>query len=324
MTMLRGVLVVCVMWCTAASARALPSNASDASQGAVVGPVLGGHLFQPLVGHPMAFVMSSTRLTLGGGITSNLQLPIVRIGERIVLAPEGSLAFIATGVEHEQRIKDWLSVYVGVDVVGRLGTDVKALLSQGVNAVTSFDLGWKVRTYQSERMLLTMSLDLVNGSVTTVDVDRWVRGIVDSGGVTSTNPLVDTKPTITAGVSAHCAYAVSPAIGLMATVSGVYGESAVRGGDSKIFVTAGGNINIDMRPLVGIPVATTVGIIYRQNPSVDDASTRSDAMVASMRIGTTVSQHFALGAQVNAQNGEIGNGTHVLAIGGAVDMRFYY
>jgi hypothetical protein len=47
-------------------------------------------------------------------------------------------------------------------------------------------------------------------------------------------------------------------------------------------------------------------------------------MVASMRIGTTVSQHFALGVQVNAQNGEIGNGTHVLAIGGAVDMRFYY
>jgi hypothetical protein len=110
----------------------------------------------------------------------------------------------------------------------------------------------------------------------------------------------------------------------MATVSGVYGESAVRGGDSEIFFNAGGNINVDMRPLVGIPVATTVGILYRQNPSVDDASTRAHALVASMRIGTTVSQHFALGVQVNAQNGEIGNGTHVLAIGGAVDMRFYY
>jgi hypothetical protein len=302
----------------------LGTASADDRTATTIGPVLGGHLFQPLVGHQMPFVMSSTRLTLGGGITSNLKLPIVRIGERIVLAPEGSLAFIATGAEHEQRIKEWLSVYVGVDVVGRLGTDVKALLSQGVNAVTSFDLGWKVRAYQSERVLLTMSLDLVNGSVTTVDVDRWVRGIIDSGGVTDANPLVDSKPTITAGVAAHCAYAVSPAIGLMATVSGVYGESAIRGGASQIFLNAGANVNVDMLPLVGIPVATTVGMLYRQNPSVDDASTRSDALVVSLRIGTTVSNHFALGVQLNAQNGEIGNGTHVLAIGGAVDMRFYY
>lgn len=289
-----------------------------------IGPVLGGHLFQPVVGHPMPFVMSSTRLTLGGGITRTLQLPIVKIGERIVLAPEGSLAFIASGAEHEQRIKDWLSVYVGVDIVGRLGTDVKALLSQGVNAVTSFDLGWKVRAYRTDRMIVTMSLDLVNGSVTTVDVDRWVRGIVDSGGVTAANPLVDTKPTITAGITANCAYAVSDAVGVIAHLSGVYGESAVRGGASQLFFNAGATANVDMRPLVGIPVATTLGILYRQNPSVDNASTRSDVLVASLRIGTTVSQHFALGAQVNAQNGEIGNGTHVLAIGGAVDMRFYY
>jgi hypothetical protein len=297
---------------------------ADDRAAATIGPVLGGHLFQPLVGHPMAFVMSSTRLTLGGGVTSTLDLPVVRVGDRIVLAPRGSLAFISSGVEHEQRIKDWLSVYVGVDVVGRLGTDVKALLSQGVNAVTSFDLGWKVRAYQSERLLLTMSLDLVNGSVTTVDVDRWVRGIIDSGGVTDANPLVDTKPTITAGLATHCAYAVSPVIGLMASVSGVYGESAIRGGASQIFLNAGANVNVDMQPLVGIPVATTVGLLYRQNPSVDDASTRSDAMVVSLRIGTSVSNHFALGVQLNAQNGEIGNGTHVLAIGGAVDMRFYY
>jgi hypothetical protein len=110
----------------------------------------------------------------------------------------------------------------------------------------------------------------------------------------------------------------------MASVSGVYGESAIRGGASQIFLNAGANVNVDMQPLVGIPVATTVGLLYRQNPSVDDASTRSDAMVVSLRIGTSVSNHFALGVQLNAQNGEIGNGTHVLAIGGAVDMRFYY
>lgn len=324
MTTVRFILASCVALVCALTIASHTAHASDTAGESVIGPVLGGHLFQPLVGHQMPFVMSSTRLTLGGGITSNLKLPIVRIGQRIVLAPEGSLAFIATGAEHEQRIKDWLSVYVGVDVVGRLGTDVKALLSQGVNAVTSFDLGWKVRAYTSERLLVTMSLDLVNGSITTVDVDRWVRGIVDSGGVTSTNPLVDTKPTITTGLTAHCAYAVSAALGLTANVSGVYGESAIRGGASQIFINAGATANLDFRPLVGIPVATTIGIAYRQNPSVDDASTRSSALVASMRIGTTVSQHFALGAQVNAQNGEIGNGTHVLAIGGAVDMRFYY
>ena len=83
-----------------------PAQDVDSSLNPSPGPVLGGHLFQPLVGVPNPFIRTVSQVTVGGGTTLNLQLPIFTIADRIVVAPQGSLAVVSMQASHEQRIKD--------------------------------------------------------------------------------------------------------------------------------------------------------------------------------------------------------------------------
>lgn len=297
---------------------------TDSSDLASPGPILGGHLFQPLGGMPGPFIRTVSQVTVGGGTTLNLELPIITIGDRIVVAPKGSLAIVSMQAFHEQRIKDWLSVYGGFRLVGRLGTNVTSLLSQGVNTATSFNLGWKVRVIETRKFLGTLSLDLTNGTVATVDVDQWIAGVIDSSAVVSENPLVQTKPVLITGLTARGAYAFNETFGLSTFIAGLYGEAIVRGGNAAIYFDGGIALNADLRPTTDVPVAIAGGIVYRQTPSVDDATSGSSVTTGSLRIGYSGTQHFAFGFQINAQYGDVGGEKQAFFVGGALDMRFYY
>lgn len=288
------------------------------------GPVLGGHLFQPLVGVPTPFIRTVSQVTVGGGTTLNLQLPIFTIADRIVVAPQGSLAVVSMQASHEQRIKDWLSAYATFRIVGRLGTNVTSLLSQGVNTATTFGLGWKVKVYESKKFLGTLSLDLTNGNVTVVDVDSWIKGIIDSSAIRAENPLVQTKPALLTGLTARTAYAFNETFGLTYYLEAVYGEAIVRGGDPGVYFNTGLAFNTDLRPVTDVPMAVTAGLVYRQTPSIEDAESSSSVTTGSLRIGYSGTQHFAFGLQINGQYGDVGGEKQAFFMGGAIDMRFYY
>ncbi len=311
------VLQLCV------SARA---SISDTLRESGPGPVLGGHLFQPIVGIPMPLLRTTSQVSVGFGQTLNLQLPEITIGNRIVIAPQGNLVIASMNVAHEQRIKDWLSVHAGLRLVGRLGTNVVSLLSQGVNTVGGATLGWKVRVLETENFIGSVSFDLSNGSVTTVDVQRFLKGIVDSNALVSDNPLLDTKPALSAGLAGRFGYVFSPAWSIMGHVSGVYGEPGTRdsSASSSIFLDAGLGTTVDLRPLTDVPIALATSVLYRQIPTIEDAASGKAVTTLSMRVGYSGSQHFAIGVQVNGQFTKIEGASEAFFVGAGLDMRFYY
>lgn len=300
-----------------------PVRASTADT-AGPGPVLNGHLFQPMVGVPNPFIITSSQVSVGAGQTLGLELPIISIGDRIVVAPKGDLAIISMVAGHEQRIKEWLSIYGAVRVVGRLGTNVTSLLSQGVNAMTAFSLGWKVKAIETSDFIGTMSLDLNNGNISTVDVERFLRGVIDSNAIVSENPLVDTKPSMTAGVTARAAWAINQAFGLQGFLGGIYGESGVRGGEPGVFLDAGLSFNTDLRPLLDVPIALTLAQVYRETPSIEDAEASQAVTTTSLRVSYSGTQHFAIGLQLSGQFATIEETRTAFFIGAGLDMRFYY
>jgi hypothetical protein len=287
-------------------------------------PVLDGHLFQPMVGVASPFLITTTHVNVSAGQTLNLELPILTIGEKIVIAPKGDLLIVGMAAGHEQRIKDWLSVFGTFRLLGRLGTNVSSLLSQGVNTIGAFTLGWKVKAIETRDLMTSVSLDLTNGSVTTVDMERFLSGVIDSNGVVATNPLLDTKPSLTAGLNARAAYAFNRTFGATGFIGAVYGESSVRGGEADIYFDAGFTFNTDLRPSTDVPLAITLGYGYRETPSVEDAAQSQSVSTGGLRFSYSGTEHFALGLQINGQFAEIEGASTAFFIGAGLDMRFYY
>lgn len=301
------------------------AGTSDSSRTAPLGPRLGEHHFTPLAGSPLPFIRTNSTMIVGGGTTTALELPIINVGDRLVIAPTGSLAFMVMNVRHEQAIKSWMSFYVEGRVIGRLGTSVSSLLAQGVNTVTSADIGWNAKIIEVGPWSVTGGLTMRMGNYTTVDVDRWVEGLIDSGYVAPGNELIDTRPALKLIANVRGAYAVSPVIGLSAFINGGYTEPRATADSSyDALFDAGLAVSINLDPWIDIPLGLAIAGDYRQIPeagSIDQGSTKS----AHFRIGYTGTDAFSIGAQTTMQWAPIqGIEGQVTFISALIDFRFYF
>jgi hypothetical protein len=299
--------------------------ASDSSRTTPLGPRMGGHLYTPLAGGPLPFIRTNASMVVGGGTTTTLELPIITIGDRLVIAPQGSLAYMAMTVRHEQAIKSWMSFFLEGRVIGRLGTSVSSLLAQGVNTVTSADLGWNVKIVEQGPWSVVGGLTMRMGNYTTVDVDRWAQGLIDSGYVAPGNELVDTRPSLKLILNARGAYSISPVVGLTAFINGGYTEPRVTADSTyDALFDVGLAVSINLDPWLEVPIGLAVGGDYRQIPeagSIDQGETKS----AHFRIAYTGSDAFSIGAQTVLQWAPIqGITDEVTFISALIDFRFYF
>ncbi len=297
----------------------------DSLRTAPLGPRLGEHLFTPLASSPLPFIRTNAMMMVGGGTTTTLQLPIITIGDRLVIAPTGSLAFMAMTVRHEQAVKSWMSFYLEGRVIGRLGTSVSSILAQGVNTVTSGDIGWNVKIVEDGPWSVVGGLTMRMGNYTTVDVDRWAQGLIDSGYVAPGNELVDTRPALKLIANVRGAYAVSPVIGLSAFINGGYTEPRVTVDSTyDALFDAGLAVSINLDPWLEVPIGLAIGGDYREIPEIgsfDQGETKS----AHFRIGYTGTDAFSIGAQTTLQWAPIqGITEEVTFLSALIDFRFYF
>lgn len=290
----------------------------------IQGPRLGDHLFSPIATTTLPFIRTMTTLNVGAGISSGLDLPLFKIGGQPVYASVGELAVVGFSARHEQAIKPWLSVYLEAQLLGRLGTSVTSLLGQGVNTVTGFDLGWKIRIHEDQRWSVITGLELQNGSYTTIDIQRWAEGVIDSGKVTSDNQLFDTKPALNVAWMVSAAHTFNRAMGLYATLTAGVEEPKVRNGEYALLLDALLAFSVDWNAIVELPVGTTLGVEYRENPTIADSEDGSYKNVY-LRIGYTGDDAFGLGVQASYQYAPVASASGpVQFFGGTLDMRFYF
>ncbi|MBI2793030.1 MAG: hypothetical protein HYX66_00080 [Ignavibacteria bacterium] len=120
---------------------AVAQPALDASVSVHKGLRLGNHIFSLPLGILDPFVRTVTTFNIRVGTTTGIDFPIFKVGENIVVAPRGDLVLMSILARQEQKIKDSISFHAYLDVVGRLGTNVSSLLSQGVNTQIGYGIG---------------------------------------------------------------------------------------------------------------------------------------------------------------------------------------
>lgn len=259
---------------------------------------LDGHKFiiNSTLGSP--FTNTTFKNILGAGQTMNLEIPPIVIRGRPVVQLQGEIVFTNLIFEYQQEIRDWLAFYGEVRLIGRLGTETGTLISQGVNLVTGYNLGWKFKVLETKKLKLATSLSISKLSYTSLDLPTFIQGIIDSGKVTPGNKLVGYTPLLRGGAAINAAYAFNKTFGAMARLYVDYGESAKRGESDLFNYNYGLAIDADLYPNHNIPLGFLFGFYHASLPTFRETNTR-DPNELLLQINYTGKKYLNIGAEVN-------------------------
>jgi hypothetical protein len=286
--------------------------------------ILGGHEFVPSSYLKDPFVRTYLKTGLGFGMTPELVVPLVTINDTPVIGLRGSLLYAVLDVEYQQRVRDWLAVRGRVNVIGRMADKTPTLISQGVTLFSNFELGWLIRIHQSDRFLLSGSLDVRSASMTDVYLQRFIEGIIENGAITPTNRLVQTTPTLRGGGGLQGAYAISDLAGLKFVGDLEYGESSDRNSPDEWSYVLAAAVDFNLLRCTGTPAGFIIGIQTRSS-ATGQLVRNENAWMFFGRIGYTGSREFSIGVDLGyelmAVRGVEGKQGFLSAI---VDTRLYF
>ena len=185
-------------------------------------PQLNGHTFVYISNVQYPFTNSLFTSNLGIGNANNLSYEIDDINGQPIFGIKGSLTYASLSFNYQQRIRDWIALYMHGGLTARLGSDVFSLLSQGVSTVSSFRIGWLIRIAEGEKYALSGTVGLNNSSGTFISIRRFVQDILNQ----VPNPSITTdSPILLGDFGLQFAYAFNQVIGLNLDGDLSFGES---------------------------------------------------------------------------------------------------
>lgn len=176
------------------------------------GRELNGHLFIPSAQIASPFITTNLGNQVGGGMARNVTTVIEGLDEEPIELT-ADVTFVGLGFQYQQALGSWIAARLNVTGLGRLGTDVEGLLSTGVSATASFNLGAQARIWRNKYFFLSGSLDYESDAITGVNVLNWVKQVVDSGDLTDTL-LVESGTTSSFVGGLNMAYSPAAWLGL--------------------------------------------------------------------------------------------------------------
>jgi hypothetical protein len=235
-------------------------DTTEASEITECGNMLNEHRFISSSKIKSPFISTYLQTSLGGGVTSRLDIPLIEIDGEEYVTLTGDLAFTFLGFEYQHAVKDWIAFALKLNVIGRLGTDAGAILYQGVNFDIGYQLGWLLKLYKKDDMMLSGIVRVTNNSFTFIDINGFVQGIIDSGKITPKNKIIKSTPATNAGVGLSYAYAINKMFGITAEATVSYGESAERFSEDEWAFNYGVLADADLNPDYEVPIG--FGISY--------------------------------------------------------------
>jgi len=286
-------------------------------------PVLADHRFTSTSIMLSPFISTRFGNSLGIGSSSGLKLPPVVIGGNEYRFETGELLFATLQIEYQHAVKEWLGVSAGFNLMGRLGTETTSLLSQGVTVASGFHFGWLLRVWQTDDMLLSNSIGLINSSYTVVDLVGFIEDITDDDP--STNNRLNFSVPLTIGQTGlHYAWAASQMIGVTAGANIGYGESPDREKGSDWYFDGGAVVDFDLRRKLDTPLGVAAGV---RRTSVPDFGESFDGNFTALvsRIDYIGRPDFNFGVEVTSQwQGvrDVDNSLRFTTV--TMDFRYYF
>lgn len=227
-------------------------------------PTLNDHTFIPLSYLNSSFNNTALTMPLGVGTTANFNFEPSVPELDSLLGLDGEVLFAILGLKYTQKVQDWISFYLKLNLSARLGTDVESLLSQGFNTVISFEVGSMIKLYQTKKTRLALSVEVQNYDGNFVDISGFVRDVVDG----APDPKIIRRiPALTTSAGLHFAWGINDLFGVRGEGTYAYGETFTRG-RSDGFYTIKGGVDVDFNKRFEVPLGVALTYALTTEPEI--------------------------------------------------------
>jgi len=260
-------------------------------------PELNDHVFVYMSNIKYPFTNTTFTTNLGIGSADNLSYEIGDINGQPITGIKGNLTFAHLSFDYQQRIRDWIALYLNGGLTARLGTDVFSLLSQGINTVTTFRIGWLVRIAKGEKYALSGTIGLNNSSGTFINIRRFVEDIVNN----VPNPSITTDaPVLLGDFGLQFAYGLNEVIGLGFDGNFAFGESFDRQ-DADLRYALKGAIDFNFKGRYNVPLGIVLGYSLVSQPELVYTN-KGTAQIGSIKLTYTGTNDFLIGLESSMMN----------------------
>jgi len=283
-------------------------------------PKLARHTFTPNTLVPDPFIKTFIRNSVGIGSAVDIEIPVAVIDGDTIVGLEGDVMFAMLDFEYQGAVRDWLAARGRFKVLGRLGTNLGALLASGITASTGFEIGWLARLFQSDRTLLSADLYLSSNDFTFVNIADFVEDVIAGQPA----GLVRSTPSVRGGGGMRFAWGISPLFGLTAAAETGYGESVERGSEDDWYFELGATLDFDLLAVSRVPLGIVLGYEHNTFPeSGDDIS--DDIDHGLVRVAYTGRSDFIVALDIAVErfnSKQLNQRLNFRSIG--INLRYYF
>ncbi len=223
---------------------------------------LNGHVFLNYARYNSPFISTSLKINVGVGSTSVITIPPMEIDGIVTPAIYGTIMFAEASFYYQQKFTPWLSLNIHSISLGRFGADAFSLLFDGVNTIYGGSIGWKIRMFKSEKLIVSSNIFVENLSGNFINIRQFVNDILDSVPDASISKNI---PSLTGGINIKGAYAFNQTFGIQAEIQLNYGETYTR--DNKSFTNKTSVLGeADFYPRYQFPLGLGLGYMLSSTP----------------------------------------------------------
>jgi len=255
-------------------------------------PYLGVHSFTPVTYPNTPFTNTYSSILTGFGQTTDLVHQLGSIGNYQPRGLVGEVTFITVSFSYQQHVRERLAAYINLSLSTRVGTELQSILTQGINTLNSFDIGWNIKLISGDKFALSSVVELQNQRGSFINISKYFIDLTNN----YPNPSIkETIPVLTFGTGFRFAYGLSDLIGFKASTDLVYGETYNRGENGFAYSAVGG-IDLNFNSRYSIPFAY---VMYYSISSMPDFVYVKDesAHIIKSKIAYSRSTEFSFGLE---------------------------
>jgi len=257
-------------------------------------PHLNNHYFIPHSNSASPFINSQFGMNLGIASSEDFENVILEIDGEKLIALKGSLIFADLNFDYQQKIKNWIAFYLNVGVTARLGTEVQSIITQGVNTISTFRLGWLVKLLKTEKDMLSANIQINNHGANFVHIGSFIEDLIKDSVRTS---ISNSIPILNGSVGLRYAHGFNEILGFQGFANIGFGDSYVRGENDMIY-RLGGLFDVNLATKTKVPLGFAVFYNLTAIPDVVQVPGKSASM-AGFKISYSGAPHFNLGLEIS-------------------------
>ena len=255
-------------------------------------PKVGDHTFTPVSYSNLPFTNTYLYTTTGVGQSLDLVHQLDPLDGTKLIGLQGEVSFIDIGFSYQQRVRDWLAVYISLNLSARLGTELQSILLQGVNTVSGFEIGWHIRLLESDKVALSTVVELENLHGSFINIFGFAKDIINDHPYPS---LSQNIPVLAFSTGFRFAWGLNDLIGLKASTDLAYGETYVRGQNGfALGLTVA--LDLDFYKRYSLPLGFVISSNITSMPEIVYVQD-SYAKILRAKIAYTKSPDFNLGIE---------------------------